>query len=72
MSRKEIQNRRNVFPEMRYTHEEHEAIDRVCANSKKYNYIKLNTIMVRIMIQNAPSNELKNTDKDYLEYLASL
>ena len=72
MSKKEIQNRLNRFPQTRYTHEERLAIERVCANTKKYNYSDLHKIIFRISLQNARSNELSPRDKDYLKYLESL
>ena len=71
MSDKEYRKRKRFFPEMMYTHNECEAINRICSNAK-YNYKDLRHVVFKMMLQNAPSNELKTADKDYIKYLESL
>ena len=71
MSDKEFKKRKGVFPTMRYTHNEIETINKVCFNAE-YNYKNLRHIVFKMMLQNAPSNELEPTDKDYIKYLESL
>lgn len=71
MNNSEIQNRRAIFPERMYSHEEYEAIDRVVKNNK-YNNKDLKRICYKILAQNAKSNDLSVTNSGYVKYLKSL
>lgn len=71
MNKTEIESRRAIFSGSRYSHEEHEAINRAIQN-KNYNNKKLSLINFRILAQNAKSNNLSPTDPAYIEYLSKI